>query len=241
MGTVVGDPQDFCHIIQWFVHSAGLKHQLRPQWDALPLNTAKFNSAHLVRKGCPTTVWPTDVAKPRKMGWRCTNSPRTLRSFANGRSRCSAPEFIGWPHQTPTSAVSILGRSILNPNPPQALWNWGPERLPLCLSVHTVPPAVVLAVWSACLLSSGGVLQQHQKSTQWVSDQRQASNGCPFWSEVCAFSYHFFLAPCRRTKTRHHPPRLMIEREEDMKTVSREKWSNLGKKAEKSIQVKYTW
>lgn len=147
------------------VPSAGLKHQLKLEWDALPLNTALFRSTPLVRKGCPTTVWPTVVAKPQKMGWRCTSSPRTLRSSANGRSRCSAPAFIGWPHQTPTSAVSILARSTLNPNQPQALWDWGPAQLPQCLSVHTVPPAVAPAVWSACLLSSGGALQLHQKST----------------------------------------------------------------------------
>lgn len=128
-----------------------------PRGDALPLNPTKFYSTDLMRKGCPTTVWPTDVAKPLKMGWHCTNSPRTLRSFANGRSRCNAPVFIGLPHQTPTSAVSILGRSILNRNQPQALWNWGLEQLLLCSSVHIVPPAMVLAVWSACLLSSGGV------------------------------------------------------------------------------------
>lgn len=43
------------------------------------------------------------------------------------------------------------------------------------------------------------------------------------WREVCAFSDHFFLAPCRQTETRSCPPRLMIEREKDMKTMSKEK------------------
>lgn len=107
---------------------------------------------------CRTTAWPMDVAKLQKMVWHCLNSPRTLRSFVNGRSRSSAPASSGLLRPTLTCAASILARSILSLGYHQGPWSWDQELLPLCSSVHPVPHARVWVVVTVCLLSSRGAL-----------------------------------------------------------------------------------
>lgn len=103
---------------------------------------------------CPTTAWPTDVAKQSKMGWLCLGSQRIQMSSASGRSRFRGPAWSGWPQASLTSAASTLAKSTLRTRCLQGQLSWGREQLPQCSSDHTAPPAGEWAANSACLPSS---------------------------------------------------------------------------------------
>lgn len=67
----------------------------------------------------PTAVQRMDVEKPTRTMLQCSGSPKTLLSFASGKSRSKRLDASGLPKASLSCALSISARTVLSPDQPQ--------------------------------------------------------------------------------------------------------------------------